>query len=157
MQALPSSIDWHDYWSSHDPVPRTALDVPPTASEEASKPRSHETWNLRDSQADHTVYWENDEEFLIPLIEVIDRVPGTLPASRRGFAWQYQGYWAGRRASRVMVRALWRRSVALAAGIVVLASVQPLRSPRLSATSAVPLARRLPTCQASASLQTYLR
>ena len=60
-------LEWHDFWSKLDPVPRGAL-MPPKPLTGARE--SHEVVNQMDVFSDHTAYWNNAEQVLAPLLDL---------------------------------------------------------------------------------------
>jgi hypothetical protein len=66
-------LRWRDFHASHDPAPAGAVDtgaVPGLA--EHHQLRSTEVWNRRSVLDDHGGYWDNDEEFTIPVLRELD-------------------------------------------------------------------------------------
>ena len=114
LSKLRPDLRWADFWSTYDPAPAGPIE-PPTGASLADQ--SHQTINRMSILEDHGSYWDNDEEFLIPLLQHIDSPNGT-PADSRFFrdtslgtvrlAWRRQ---------RVAVLALWRWIATLGAGI----------------------------------------
>ena len=101
------SFAWNDYWASDDPVPAGSLRFPACASGHVDAEHGS-LWNRASSSADHTGYWENDEEFVMPVLADIaalaDRRGGTSP-----IGWQHHDALVERRQRRVSLLALWRR------------------------------------------------
>ena len=105
LSKLRPNLQWADFWSTYDPAPAGPLK--PLAGAGVAD-RSHSTINRMSILEDHGSYWDNDEEFLIPLLQHID-VPTGMPEESRFFrddnlatvrlAW---------RRRRVAVLALWR-------------------------------------------------
>jgi hypothetical protein len=89
-------LRWADFWSTYDPAP--AGPIHPPASAKLVRRHSHEIVNLMSILEDHGAYWDNDEEFLIPLLQEIDTPTGHASDSR-----------FFRDSSLAMVRAAWRR------------------------------------------------
>lgn len=83
-------LRWRDFWASHDPAPagqvKTAEIKPP--SRDATPPvrpdaiRSYRVWNRRSLLDDHGTYFENDEEFTIPVLREIDAADDWGESSR---------------------------------------------------------------------------
>jgi len=70
-------FEWHDFWASQDPAPVGV--VSPEVSlvkESPGKIHSHAVWNRLAFREDHGTYWDNDEEFLIPVARLMDSNPG---------------------------------------------------------------------------------
>ena len=116
---------WRDYWATDDPVPAGPVDDAPRAvsrplrGTEAPGARGHRVSNRWNLIGDHGTYFDNDEEFVVPLAESIDdrvRPPDAVrlfehwPASSRVIA-------VSRRLERVAALSLWRRWTA-ACGIL---------------------------------------
>ncbi len=69
-------LRWDDFWASQDPAPVGVLEVP--AADDPivdatllARIRSHAIWNRLSFREDHGGYWDNDEEFLIPLLRLL--------------------------------------------------------------------------------------
>jgi hypothetical protein len=77
-------LRWTDFWASNDPAPAGELLVhqemnpKPAADQVVSK----RVWNRRSLLDDHGSYWDNDEEFIIPLLRELDDPTGDGSASR---------------------------------------------------------------------------
>jgi hypothetical protein len=105
LSKLRPNLRWADFWATYDPAPAGPIKPPPGAG---VADRSHSTTNRMSILEDHGSYWDNDEEFLIPLLQHIDAPTGS-PEDSRFFrddslatvrlAW---------RRRRVAVLALWR-------------------------------------------------
>jgi len=114
---------WHDFYATEDPVPNGPVVSPagsprpelesvavgePTVGRSVSN-----RWSARD---DHGGYWENDEEFVVPLMQHLDTPRGRPTASRFGRATDVQGASreggvdaVTRRRQRVSALAIWRQ------------------------------------------------
>jgi hypothetical protein len=112
-QARP--VVWHDFYATEDPVPRG----PVRAEEGSSSPQVEEPvtggtrgpgtsvsnrWSIRD---DHGGYWDNDEEFVLPVIRHLD-VP-SLSVEDSRFSYPDRALQTRRRRQRVSVLAMWRQ------------------------------------------------
>jgi hypothetical protein len=77
-------LRWRDFWGSHDPAPAGPLALgeirPPIQA--ADRVRSFRVWNRRSLLEDHGGYFDNDEEFVVPLMREIDVPGGWGEASR---------------------------------------------------------------------------
>jgi hypothetical protein len=114
LKTARPDLQWIDFWSTYDPAPAGPIDPPPGVSVADT---SHSTTNRMSILEDHGSYWDNDEEFLIPLLQHID-APAAARADTRFYrdtglrtvrqAWRRQ---------RVAVLALWRWIATLGAGI----------------------------------------
>lgn len=73
--SMPGLI-WNDFWATQDPAPSGPLDLPPPVGDGPEQPYSTTVWNRASIRSDHGSYWANDEEFVVPLIRLVD---GRLP------------------------------------------------------------------------------
>jgi len=77
-------LRWRDFWGSHDPAPAGPLQLgqirPPIA--DRGRVRSYRVWNRRSLLDDHGGYFDNDEEFVLPLLREIDVPDGWGERSR---------------------------------------------------------------------------
>ena len=109
------SLLWADFWSTYDPAPAGPIDPPPPGVRIPYRPTS--TVNRMSILEDHGSYWDNDEEFMIPLLQNID-VPTKQSRESRFFP---EVHWMAVRQAwrreRVAVLALWRWIAALGAGV----------------------------------------
>jgi hypothetical protein len=87
--SIQPKLRWRDFWASHDPAPagqvKTSEIFAPPGSEPPARPdavRSYRVWNRRSLLDDHGTYFENDEEFTIPLLREIDAAEDWGEASR---------------------------------------------------------------------------
>lgn len=114
LSKLRPELRWSDFWSSYDPAPAGPI-APPAGVSVAD--RSNPTVNRMSILEDHGSYWDNDEEFLIPLLRDIDSPTGD-PEDSRFYRDDNLGTirlaWRRR---RVAVLALWRWIATLGAGI----------------------------------------
>ena len=114
LKAARPDLHWADFWSTYDPAAAGPMDPPPGVR---LADRSHTTINRMSLLEDHGSYWENDEEFLIPLLQHIDTPTGD-PEQSRFFRDASLGTvrqaWRRR---RVAVLALWRWIATLAAAV----------------------------------------
>jgi hypothetical protein len=118
---------WRDFYGTHDPAPiKTPSDlVPPTPARQAT-----EVVNLRSIRGDHGGYWSNDEEFVLPVLQELERAASGAAVGQPS-RFTRSGGGCGdevgpeRRRSRVAMRSLWGRfalvaplvAIMLAAGI----------------------------------------
>ncbi|HEV8489102.1 MAG TPA: hypothetical protein VGQ58_04885 [Candidatus Limnocylindrales bacterium] len=120
---------WVDFWGSHDPAPCGALEPEFPMFDEAvvDRPdwpgkasRSIRVLNKRSVLDDHGSYWENDEEFLYPLLAQLEitALPNTesrfqpAPITRRAPAaatGTEPDSWVSLRRQRVHMLTLWGR------------------------------------------------
>jgi hypothetical protein len=107
-------LKWADFWSTYDPAPAGPIAAPAGVS---VADQSHSTVNRMSILEDHGSYWDNDEEFMIPLVQHID-TPNGITADSRFFRDDSLSTvrltW---RRSRVAVLALWRWIATLGAAI----------------------------------------
>jgi hypothetical protein len=114
LTAVRPQLQWSDFWSTYDPAPAGPLNPPP---EVRLADRTNSAINRMSLLEDHGSYWDNDEEFMIPLLQDIDESSGQ-PSESRFFrdgslatvrlAWRRQ---------RVAVLALWRWLATLGAAV----------------------------------------
>ena len=78
LAALPyrSGLRWYDFWATHDPAPAGGLTTGPHPTlPDRTGGRSTRVFNRMSVRNDHGGYWENDEEFVLPLARLIDESP----------------------------------------------------------------------------------
>jgi hypothetical protein len=130
---LRKDLKWVDFWSSYDPAPAGPLNPPPGVRLQDT---SHMSVNRMSILEDHGAYWDNDEEFLIPLIRHLDS-PDGLPDGSRFFrnAPLHAVRLAWRR-KRVAALALWRWLATLCGAVtIVIATVRGGEAARLGAAA----------------------
>jgi hypothetical protein len=73
IRPLSKAANWHDFWTEFDPVPRGKVNLPPSLATlfEDYKPKDHKVVNQVDVFSDHTAYWNNAEEVLAPLLDLV--------------------------------------------------------------------------------------
>lgn len=78
------NLRWHDFYASNDPAPagppETDATTPPMTT--ATRIRSTLVWNRRSLLGDHGGYFDDDEEFTIPVLREIDAADGWGETSR---------------------------------------------------------------------------
>jgi hypothetical protein len=81
-----SGLRWYDFWATHDPAPAGgfATGPHPTVPEDTGG-RSTRVFNRMSIRNDHGGYWENDEEFILPVARLIEQSPAGAPAVSRFF------------------------------------------------------------------------
>jgi hypothetical protein len=114
LSELRPDLRWADFWSTYDPAPAGPLAPPPGAR---LADRSHSTINRMSILEDHGSYWDNDEEFLVPLIQNIDAAAGGPEESRFFRDMSLVTVRQAWRRRRVAVLALWRWIATLGAGV----------------------------------------
>jgi hypothetical protein len=77
-------LRWRDFWGSHDPAPAGHLQLEQIDPQiaDASHVRSYRVWNRRSLLDDHGGYFDNDEEFVLPVLREIDVPDGWGESSR---------------------------------------------------------------------------
>ena len=123
MLAMHPNLHWDDFWASQDPAPVGVLEfpVPADGSDEGlllGRVRSHATWNRLSYGEDHGGYWDNDEEFLIPVLRLLEGRAGA--GALFGEAADDRDL-SNRRRRRLSILSLWRQLsfVGPMAGIVI--------------------------------------
>lgn len=84
-------LQWDDFWASEDPAPVGVLNPRGGTLDDIPLDRitSHSIWNRLAVGQDHGSYWDNDEEFLVPLVRLLTKkVPENVfkapdPSNRR--------------------------------------------------------------------------
>lgn len=124
-------IHWVDYWGSRDPAPsgwitppRMPLDPDPDGATSLRPDPERFTnlaiWNVLSSREDHGAYWENDEEFVIPLLRRLE--------GERGAATSFFGpieaheRRSRRRRRRLSVLSLWKQLCLMAPTAAIITS-----------------------------------
>jgi len=99
---------WVDYWGSRDPAPSGSLDPPDSALDPPTdRFVSMPIWNLLSFREDHGGYWDNDEEFVIPLLR---RLEGPARHDRSFFGTDDDHRLrSNRRRRRISVLSVWRQ------------------------------------------------
>ena len=110
MRKSQPELHWVDFWSTYDPAPGGRLRPTGGATLEVDSRAVRNRMSILD---DHGGYWDNDEEFLIPIIRQIDTV-GRDPNDSRFFTNDVvQRTRVVHRMERVGSLAAWRWVVAL--------------------------------------------
>jgi hypothetical protein len=136
LTTLRPNLRWSDFWSTYDPAPAGPI-TPPAGIGAAD--RSHSTVNRMSILEDHGSYWDNDEEFMIPLLRNIDTPDGEVTGSR---FFRDAGLGTVRlswRRRRVAVLALWRWIATLGAAVPLIVTTA---TSSLAAAGVVGLAAR---------------
>ena len=119
LTALRPELLWADFWSSYDPAPAGQIVEPPGVH---LSDRPYPTINRMSLLEDHGSYWDNDEEFMIPLLQNID-VPDGRSEQSRFFRDDHLGtVRATWRRRRVGILALWRWIATLGAVVPIAAT-----------------------------------
>ena len=109
-------LQWRDFFGTHDPAPSgpptvpTGFTVPDTAAGEPVRFSTERVYNRMALLEDHGTYWDNDEQFLIPLIRELDVPTGDRGASRF-YSDRVEDTVRARRKERVSLLALLRRAL----------------------------------------------
>jgi hypothetical protein len=114
LSSLRPNLKWADFWSTYDPAPAGPIVPPPQVR---VPDQSHTTINRMSLLEDHGSYWDNDEEFMIPLLQHIDTPNGGPDDSRFFRDGNLSTVRLGWRRQRVAVLALWRWIATLGAAI----------------------------------------
>lgn len=111
-----TELRWTDFWASQDPAASG-----PIVQNEIATPaiESHAIWNRLSVREDHGSYWENDEEFVVPLIRRIDSTDNTN-ASPLFDAGADEEAASQRRHRRLGYLAYWRQLAGLAAPVAIM-------------------------------------
>jgi len=123
-----AGLRWHDFRATHDPAPGGGLSAGPrVTTPELVGGTSTRVFNRMSLSADHDAYWDNDEEFVLPVARLIDLSPSGPARPSRFFPEGRATSRVARRRHRVRVRQFARSLVLLAAlAAAVVAIVDPL-------------------------------
>jgi hypothetical protein len=111
LRSTRPNLRWVDFWSTYDPAP--AGPIRPPHFVKLVRRDSHVTVNRMSILEDHGAYWDNDEEFLIPLLQDIDTPTGQASDSRFFRDTSLATVRASWRRQRVAVLAVWRWAATL--------------------------------------------
>ena len=129
LETARPDLHWTDFWSTYDPAPAGPLKPPPGVK---IADRSHMTINRMSILEDHGSYWNNDEEFLIPLLQHLDTPNGLTTDSRFFRDPMLDTVRLSGRRDRVAVLALWRWIATLGAAVpIVVTTITGALSSRL--------------------------
>lgn len=83
--ATRKTLDWYDFWSTHDPAPAGGFDA---NDETVARPAdcggaSFRISNRMSLRNDHGGYWDNLESFVLPVARLIDTAGEPAPAASR--------------------------------------------------------------------------
>ncbi len=82
IEQVRPGVEWHDFWATHDPAPAGGFANAPSLSRPSrTGGTSTMVFNRMSILEDHGGYWDNDEEFLLPLVRLLDTSPTKAPAS----------------------------------------------------------------------------
>lgn len=88
IETARPGVEWHDFWSTHDPAPSGGFANAPSLSRPSRTAGGTSTmvFNHMSLLEDHGAYWDNDEEFLLPVARLLDTAPTrALAATSRFF------------------------------------------------------------------------
>lgn len=128
---LPARIKWRDFWATDDPVPAGPVDEPPPSTsvpikdDHAPQGRGYRVNNQWHIRGDHGTYFQNDEEFLVPLAEAIDdavRPPEATPLFAH-WAEPSRSVIRKQRLQRVASLSIWRQLGTACAVLAVFGSI----------------------------------
>lgn len=129
---LPTGLKWYDFWATDDPVPAGPVNEPPTSvsvlpirDTQPPRERGHRVNNRWGLRADHGAYFDNDEEFLAPLVEAIDDQVRPPDAAGVLAHWSPSERVAARarRLERVGALSMWRRFAAVSAFFAIFGAI----------------------------------
>lgn len=113
IEHVRPGVEWHDFWGTHDPAPAGGFANSPSVSKPSlTGGASTMVFNQLSILNDHGAYWDNDEEFLLPVARLVDTAPAKAGASAsRFFADDVEPAGAGEaaRSARAPARAEARR------------------------------------------------
>ena len=116
-----SRLLWRDFYGTHDPASSGAPDPPPEGMKHNNRFATERTYNRMSIGGDHGAYWDNDEQFLIPLIREID-VPNGDRTTSRFYSDEAESFVRARRKERVSWLRMWRRATSALPIMAILAA-----------------------------------
>ena len=116
LEGLAWAERWVDFWASYDPATGGPLEPPDGV---AARPNEVPVRNRMSLLEDHGTYWENDEEFLIPLLRELDTPEGPPSRSRFFRDRADELIRVERRRQRVGILAAWRWVSLIAATVAI--------------------------------------
>jgi hypothetical protein len=116
MATSQPDLRWVDFWSTYDPAPGGRFQAPDDLDLEVDSVAVRNRMSILD---DHGGYWDNDEEFLVPLVRQIETVGRDVESSRFFRNEVEQRGRVVHRTERVATLAAWRWVIALG-GLVAL-------------------------------------
>lgn len=124
---LPNGVRWTDYWATDDPVPAGPMDKRPVsvvgpARDRIGRWRGYRISNFWNLRADHGGYFDNDEEFVFPVLCEIHGVARTQ-GSPDLFSNAERAKLIRRREQRVSALTMWRQFCTGAAAFAIFGSV----------------------------------
>ena len=86
IETARPGLEWHDFWATHDPAPAGGFANAPSLSRPSrTGGTSTMVFNHMSILEDHGGYWDNDEEFLLPVARLLDTAPARALASTSRF------------------------------------------------------------------------
>jgi hypothetical protein len=86
IETARPGVEWHDFWATHDPAPAGGFANAPSLSRPSrTGGTSTMVFNHMSLLEDHGGYWDNDEEFLLPVARLLDTAPARALASTSRF------------------------------------------------------------------------
>jgi pimeloyl-ACP methyl ester carboxylesterase/uncharacterized membrane protein YidH (DUF202 family) len=108
LAVIQPSLLWRDFWGTHDPAPAGRPDLPKDNPPGDGRFLEEKVWNRMNILEDHGGYWDNDEQFVVPLVRELD-VPRGDRAGSRFFDDDVERALRALRKQRVGLLALLRR------------------------------------------------
>ena len=123
MATAQPQMLWRDFWATHDPA-SSGPPVMPEGMTDPGAPRflTERVYNRMKISEDHNVFWDNDEQYVIPLIRELDSV--TTDRSNSAFySDAAESAVRARRKERVSLLAFWRRATLAVPALAILAAL----------------------------------
>lgn len=100
---------WRDFWATNDPAPSGRPNLPAGLDVGGGRFTEEKVWNRMSIKEDHGGYWDNDEQFVLPLVRELDS-PSSDRSASRFYDDEVEASLRNRRKQRVGLLALWRRT-----------------------------------------------
>lgn len=113
LATVRPNLIWNDFWASQDPAPVGPIEFPFRVHQ--PQVESSAIWNRLSFQDDHGSYWQNDEEFLVPLLRRLDSADRDGASSTLFPDKAQRDAESTRRRERVAFLSLWRQMGSMAA------------------------------------------
>jgi hypothetical protein len=127
LEAAQPALKWVNFWSTYDPAPAGPVQRPDDPEIRFCQPQDQVTVNRMSLLEDHGGYWDNDEDFLIPLVQQLDTPRGDSSQSRFFRDSSVATVRSAWRRQRVAALALWRWTPSLEAiGLIAVTTVVAL-------------------------------
>lgn len=103
------TIEWDDFWATHDPAPSGPIGGTPLHPEPAvfRPTKSVAVYNRMSIRGDHGGYWDNMEEFVLPVVRLIETTGGPPATVSRFYPIGSGDIRSDRRRARVRSLARW--------------------------------------------------